>query len=145
MVQFQSIPVRAAAIIFLLIISACASNVEQKTTEKSVTFGEVIDLENLEKVQLSNSSGTFYLSDKQVEKLKNELAKMKYNPNISAKVGAIQIELFIEGKAYVLSSATNGKYVEIHKSAVTKNKELIEAKDWLYFETGDLNFDNYKK
>ncbi|MGM0479350.1 MAG: hypothetical protein ACQERC_09005 [Bacteroidota bacterium] len=101
-------------------------------------------MEKLDRVEMSNNSGTFNLSDKQIENIKNDLSQMVYDPNISVKVGAINIELLIDGKTYHISSATHGDYIEVHRDIVMKNKSSIETSDWLYFKTNEVNFDNYK-
>ena len=98
----------------------------------------------MDKVEMSNNSGTFNLTNKQIEKIKTELSEMVYDPDISVKVGAINIELSIDGKTHNISSATHGDYIEVHSDIVTKNKNSIGTSDWLYFKTNKVNFDNYK-
>jgi len=127
-----------------LILFSCASKNEKNETNNELTFGHLVDIEELDEVKMSNNSGTFNLSDKQIEKIEDELSQMIYDPNISVKVGAINIELIIDGKTYNISSATHGDYVEVHRDIVTKNKSSIGTSDWLYFKTNGVNFDNYK-
>lgn len=109
-----------------------------------ITFGDLVDLGNIEKVKMSNNSGTFYLTANQLKRLKIDLENIKFNPKISAKVGAIIIDLSTNGKIHHLSTSTNGYYLEIHKKSVTKNIKSIGDLEWLYFNIGDVNFDNYK-
>ncbi len=127
-----------------LILFSCASKNEKGETNDELTFGYLVDIEELDEVKMSNNSGTFHLSDKQIEKIKDELSQMTYDSNISVKVGAINIELIIDGKTYNISSATHGDYVEVHREIVTKNNSSIRTSDWLYFKTNGVNFDNYK-
>ncbi|WP_281979460.1 hypothetical protein [Tenacibaculum mesophilum] len=132
-------------IFFLLVISfSCSNKNENKATDDALTFGDFVELEKLNKVEMSNNSGTFNLSDKQIEKIREELSQMVYEPNVSVKVGAINMELTVDGKTYRISSATHGDYIEVHRDIVTKNKSSIVTSDWLYFKTGKANFDNYK-
>lgn len=130
-------------IICLALISFSCTNKNNTATEE-LTFGDVVEMEKLEKVEMSNNSGTFYLNDKQLENIKEDLSQMIYDPKISVKVGAIHIELLIDGKTYHLSSATHGDYIEVHRDIVTKNKKSIGTSEWLYFKTNKVNFDNYK-
>jgi hypothetical protein len=129
----------------MILTGACASNVEEKPIKKEVTFGEVVDLDSVEKVQMSNNSGTFMLSKQQIEQLKIDLSGMVYRPDILAKMGSIQITLTMNGKEFIISSATHGDFIEVHKRILSKNKASIATTDWLYFETAGVNFDNYKK
>ena len=109
-----------------------------------MTFGAFVEMEKLDSVEMSNNSGTFNLSDKQIENIKEDLSQMTYDPNISVKVGAINIELLIDGKTHHISSATQGDYIEVHREIVTKNKSSMGTSDWLYFKTNEVNFNNYK-
>ncbi|WP_422107787.1 c-type cytochrome [Winogradskyella sp.] len=118
---------------------------EKTVTNNDLTFGDFVDLEKLDSAEMINNSGRFKLSNKQIEKLKDELSEMAYVPNFSAKVGAISMTLLIDGKKNYISSATHGDYIEVHRSIVTQNTSLLETSDWLYFKTGEVNFDNYKK
>ena len=135
---------KSLIIFFTLILFSCTGNNEKDETNDELTFGHLVDIEELDEVKMSNNSGTFNLGDKQIEKIKDELSQMTYDPNISVKVGAINIELIIDGKTYNISSATHGDYVEVPKEIVTKNKKLIGTSGWLYFKTNGVNFDNYK-
>ncbi|XOV67648.1 MAG: hypothetical protein ACFHU9_00485 [Fluviicola sp.] len=133
-------------IVFVMFLTgACSGNVEEKPNKKEVTFGEVVDLDSVEKVQMSNNSGTFMLSKQQIEQLKNDLSGMVYRPEFSAKMGSIGIKLTMNGKEFIISSATHGDFIEVHKSILSKHKASIATTDWLYFETAGVNFDNYKK
>ena len=117
----------------------------KKETNKGImTFSDFVDVENIEKVKMTNNSGTFHLNDQQVEQIKNDLSQMAYDPNMSVKVGAIGIALTIDSKTHLILSATHGDYIEVHKSIITKNKGSIGTSDWLYFKTNKVNFDNYK-
>ena len=127
----------------LIILLSCTNKAENNETKNELTFGDFVNMEKLDKVEMSNNSGTFNLNNNQIEKLKTELSNLVYDPNISVKVGAINIELTIDGKTFNVSSATHGDYLEVHKDNVTKNKNSIETSDWLYFKTGKVNFDNY--
>lgn len=125
-------------ICLLLIVLRCTNEQDE------LTFGDFVELEKLDRVEMSNNSGTFNLSDKQIENIKDDLSQMSYDPHISVKVGAINIQLLIDGKTYYISSATHGEYIEVHRDIVTKNKSSTGRSDWLYFKTNEVNFDNYK-
>ena len=127
-------------IICLVLISFSCTNKKDE-----LTFGDFVEMEKLDRVEMSNNSGTFNLSDKQIQNIKNDLSQMVYDPYISVKVGAINIELLIDGKTYHISSATHGDYIEVHRDIVMKNNSLIGTSEWLYFKTNEVNFDNYKK
>jgi|SRR5690554_1840094 len=132
-------------IICLVLISfSCTNKTGNNKPKNELTFGDFVEMEKLDRVEMSNNSGTFNLSDKQIENIKEDLSQMTYDPNISVKVGAINIELLIDGKTYHISSATHGDYIEVHREIVTKNKSSIGTSDWLYFKTNEVNFDNYK-
>ena len=127
-------------IICLVLISFSCTN-----KKNELTFEDFVEMEKLDRVEMSNNSGTFDLSDKQIENIKDDLSQMVYDPHISVKVGAINIELLIDGKTYHISSATHGDYIEVHRDIVMKNNSSIGTSEWLYFKTNEVNFDNYKK
>lgn len=132
-------------VFFLMLISlSCVTKSEKGKTDDELTLGHFVDLADLDKVKMSNNSGTFNLSDKQLEQFEAELSQMTYDPDISVKVGAILIELVIDGKTYHMSSSTQGDYIEVHREIVTKNKSSVGSSDFLYFKTNGVNFDNYK-
>ncbi len=128
----------------MLISFSCTNKNENNETNGKLTFGNLVDMEKLDKVEMSNNSGTFNLTNKQIEKIKTELSEMVYDPDIAVKVGAINIKLSIDGKTHNILSATHGAYIEVHSSIVSKNKNSIGTSDWLYFKTNEVNFDNYK-
>src|SRR5690554_2241832 len=127
-------------IICLVLISFSCTNKKDE-----LTFGEFVEMEKLDRVEMSNNSGTFKLSAKQIQDIKNDLSQMVYDPYITVKVGAINIELLIDGKTYHISSATHGDYIEVHRDIVMKNNSLIRTSERLYFKTNEVNFDNHKK
>ena len=129
----------------LLFSISCTNRSEIVETKDELTFGDLVDLEKLEKVKMTNNSGAFHLSKDQMLDLQKEISEMVYDPNVSVKVGAINIELTINGEIHTISTATQGNYIEVHKDIVSKQKSLIGSSDWLYFKTGEVNFDNYKK
>jgi hypothetical protein len=104
-----------------------------------------MDIDAIEQVKMSNNSGTFYLNSKQLASFKKDLKLITYEPGMMAKVGAIRMELTIQGKKHNLSSATHGEYLEAHSSIATKNQDQIDPDSWLYFNTNGVNFDNYTK
>jgi hypothetical protein len=122
----------------ILILFSCTNEKDE------LTFGDFVEMNKLDRVKMSNNSGTFNLSNEQIEKIKGDISQMVYDPNISVKVGAISIQLLLDGKTYHISSATHGDYIEVHRDIIMKNKSSIESSDWLYFKTNDVNFDNYK-
>ena len=130
--------------LLVILISCTDAKVNEKTSDL-LTFGSFVDLDKLTHVKMSNNSGTFDLTNKQLQKLKVALSNMKYDPTIAVKVGAIAIELEIDGKKHTISSGTRKNHIEVHKSIVTKNQQVLKTKDWLYFETGGINFCNYKR
>src|SRR5690554_6885956 len=114
-------------IICLVLISfSCTNKTGNNKPKNELTFGDFVEMEKLDRVEMSNNSGTFNLSDKQIENIKEDLSQMTYDPNISVKVGAINIELLIDGKTYHISSATHGDYIEVHREIVTKTKVQLE-------------------
>ena len=68
---------------------------------------------------------------------------MKLLRNESVKVGGNAIVLTMKGKEYTIYGRTNGHKFEVHSSIVSKNTEEIMDMDWLYFESNELNVDNY--
>lgn len=123
---------------FGLFLLACSE-------KKAETFSDFVEIDDIERVRMSNNSGTFYLSEKQLISFKNDLKSLTYEPGIILKTGAIHIELTIHGKSHSLSSSTHGEYVEAYSSIASKNKEQFEANSPVYFKTNGVNFDNYKK
>ena len=128
----------------MISFSCTNRNKNNEVNNNTMTLGDFVELEKLDKVVMSNNSGTFDLNDNQIGKIKDDLSQMVYHPNFSAKVGAINIELLIDGETYNISSSTHGEYIEVHGDLVTKNKSSLGTSDWLYFKTGKVNFNNYK-
>lgn len=143
-ISINMIKLKPLIFCLLLILFSCINKNVNNETNSNLTFGNFVELEKLESVKMSNNSGTFKLTNKQIEQLKDELSEMVYESNFSAKVGAINIELLINGKVHNISTATHGNYIEVHSAIVTKNKCSLGTSDWLYFKTGKVNFDNYK-
>jgi hypothetical protein len=127
---------------FLFLILGCNEQREPSTNQE-LTFEDLVDIENLEEVKMSNNTGTFYLTENQIDKLKSELSQMTYDSRASVKVGAINIELLIDGKGYTISTSTHGNYIEAQREIVAKNRNSINLTDYLYFKTMGVNFDNY--
>ena len=115
------------------------------TNERTLSFADLVDIKQIEKVEMRNNSGTFLLSQSQLKQFKEQIATMSYDPNMSAKVGAINMTLTIAGQEHLLSTATHGDYVEAHNSIVGTSMESIEGKAWIYFNTNGINFDNFKE
>jgi hypothetical protein len=130
---------------FLLVFFSCANQTSDENIDGRITFADLVELENLNKVKMSNNAGTFDLNSVQIERIKTDLSGLIYDPNISVKVGAINIELLIDGKSYNISSATHEEYIEVHRDIVAKNQKSIGTSDWLYFKTEGVNFDDYKE
>lgn len=122
----------------LLLLAGCQ-------TKENLSFGDMVNIEEIEKVKMANSSGTFYLDKGQLEQFKKEIVRLTYAPDFSAKVGAIQITLTIQNKEYILRSSTHGEYVETTSDIITKNQSTVKQVDWIYFRTNGLNFDNYTR
>lgn len=129
------------AILLFPLLFACA----ERNTVSVSHLSDLMDIDAIEQVKMSNNSGTFYLSPEQLVSFKKDLHKLSYVPGSGAKVGAISMDLTIKGKKYGLSSSTHGQYVEAHSSIATKNQDQLIPDSWLYFETNGVNFDNYKK
>ena len=129
----------------LVYILFCCSFLFACTQKKIESLADLIEIDAISSVEMSNNSGSFYLNDNQLASFKQDLKSLTYEPEMAAKVGAIRMELTIHGKRYDLSSATNGEYVEAHSSIATKNQDQIDPDSWLYFKTNGVNFDNYKK
>ncbi len=126
-----------SALLLMLFLFSC-------TQKKIESLADLVEIDAISSVKMSNNSGTFYLNDDQLVSFKEDLKTLTYT-KMTAKVGAIQMELTIDGKKVVLSSATHGDYVEAHNSIATKNQDQLEPDSWLYFETNGVNFDNYTK
>jgi len=133
-------------LLFLILFVSCKEIKKDKESDNNtITFGDVVDLSKLEKVTMYNNSGKFELTAAQRGKLKKELAKMEYEKSIAVKLGSIYIELIIDGKKCGITSGTHKKHIEVHKSSLTNSKGLPAERDWFYFKTNGVNFDNYKK
>ncbi|MEM6721921.1 MAG: hypothetical protein AAF611_21515 [Bacteroidota bacterium] len=132
-------------LVYIMFLVSCAQTEHKNIKNTSITFGDVVDLSKLEKVTMHNNSGTFVLNTKQMEKLKGELSKMEYEKDLTVKLGSIYIELIIDGKKCGISSRTHANYIEVHKNSLTETKDLSADRDWFYFKTNGVNFDNYKK
>ncbi|MGH1383187.1 hypothetical protein [Kordia sp.] len=130
--------------LLVILISCTDAKVNEKISDV-LTLGSFVDLDKLNAVKMSNNSGTFTLTNTQLQKFKVALSTMKYDPTIAVKVGSIAIELEIDGKKHNISSGTHKNHIEAHKSIATKNIHLLKSSDWLYFETGGINFNNYKR
>ncbi|MEM6686138.1 MAG: hypothetical protein AAF617_10170 [Bacteroidota bacterium] len=125
----------------LLFLTSCTKN----SKDSPITFGDVVDLSNLEKVTMRNNSGTFILTTSQLEKLKKELSTMVYEPNIGVKVGSIGFDLYMNGNVHRVLTRTKGNYIEVDRDLITKNSTILVSKAPYYFQTNGVNFDNYKK
>ena len=120
-------------------------NSNQVKEDQGLTFGALVDLEKLESVSMTNNSGTFELTHEQIKRIREELSSMTFQPEFSAKVGAISMELRLDGKTHRIYTSTHGDYVEVHRDLLKKGNGLIDSSDWLYFRTERVNFDNYKE
>ncbi|MCD2260839.1 hypothetical protein [Psychroserpens luteolus] len=121
---------------FLLIaVLSCQKN-------RVLTFRDFVAVDKIESVQMINNSGTFSLTEEQLIRFKKEVSSMTYEPNITAKVGAINMSLIIEGKSYDMTTATHGDFIEIDAALVVKNKSKFKNP---FFKTNNINFDNYKE
>lgn len=127
----------------MLLLFACNNRLGSKETSNKMTFGDFVEIDKIEKVIMSNNSGTFVLNHTQTNKIKGELSSMIYDPNTSVKVGAISIELLINGEAHHIYSATHGDYIEVHRDIATKNESSLGKSEWIYFKIDGVNFDNY--
>lgn len=125
----------------ILIFFSCA----ETESNKASTLGDVMMLSKLEKATMHNNSGKFVLTTKQMKKLQRELSQMEYEPKFTSKLGSIYIELIIDGKKCGIASRTHGKYIEVHKNHLSNTKGLPKDRDWFYFKTNGVNFDNYKQ
>lgn len=129
---------------FVLLMVSCSCQDSNEKVNHQIVFSDLVHLEKLTSVEMRNNSGTFNLTDAQIKKLKTELNQMIYAPHMSAKVGAIQIKLKINNQDFYISTATHGKYMEIPRDLIHQNLDAIDHKQWLYFKTNGVNFDNYQ-
>jgi hypothetical protein len=123
-----------------LFLISCAKTESNKT----ITLGDVLDLSKLEKATMHNNSGSFELNTIQLQQLQSELSQMTYESEFTVKLGAIYIELIIDGKKCGITSKTHADYIEVHKKDLSNTKGLPTDRDWLFFKTNGVNFDNYK-
>ncbi|WP_298904262.1 hypothetical protein [uncultured Psychroserpens sp.] len=121
--------------IICIVTVSCGKNQE-------LHFIDFVDIDAIENVEMSNNSGVFTLNKKQLIQFKKEIASLTYEPSYTVKVGAINMSLTINGKSYLMATATHGDYVEIDIGLVTKNAFKFENP---FFKTNGINFDNYKK
>lgn len=133
------------SILVVLLVISCTETENKKTQNDKITFEDVVDLSKVKKVTMYNNSGLFVLTDVQMEKLKNELSTMVYEPNIGVKVGAIGFDLHIDGKKHHVLTRTNGNYIEVNSDLITKNRHLLANESQYCFKTNGVNIDNYKK
>ena len=126
---------KTIAFIMLISLVSCHKN-------KELRFSDFVNINEIEGVEMSNNSGTFTLNGKQLEQFKKEIATLIYEPNHTAKVGAITMSLTIRGKSYLMTTATHGAYMEIDIGLVAKNRSEFENP---FFRTNNINFDNYKE
>ena len=127
-------------LIFLIVIFGCSSNLKSDNEFKLKDF---IELSEVEKIVLHNTKGEHEVSKNQFSELLDKIGEMKWLKNESVKVGGNAIVLTIKGKEYTIHGRTNGLKFEVHSSIVNKNTEEIMDMDWLYFESENLNVDNY--
>ncbi|PKL79466.1 MAG: hypothetical protein CVV25_07890 [Ignavibacteriae bacterium HGW-Ignavibacteriae-4] len=110
---------------------ACADTIRLKDIYN--TLSDVIKIENIDSVRMSNINGSFLLSQPQLKKFRKEISTMEFENNISVKAGNINIEIYIENRSYFLTGSTNGELVRF------SNKYF----DY-YFKRNGINFNNYK-
>jgi len=120
----------------LFAISAC-------TNSEPKSFYDFAKLDNIEKVKISNNSGTFYLTSAQLTTFQSDLGKLTFEKGFTAKVGSISIQITINHKKYSLITATNGQYIEIPTSIFGKKVDSFENQESVYFKSNGVNFDNY--
>ncbi len=110
---------------------ACADTIRLKDIYN--TLSDVIKIENIDSVRMSNNNGTFLLSQPQLKKFRKEISTMEFENNISVKVGSINIEIYIENRSYLLTGSSNGELI------IFSNK----YSDY-YSKQNGINFNNYK-
>ena len=111
----------------------------------SLRLADFMEVNKIHKVEMTNSSGTFMLSPSQLEHFKNAISSFVYDSEQSVKVGAVRMAVFIDDKQYAMATSTHGEYLEVDKSIVTKNQDVVSEKQELYFKIDGVNFDNYTK
>lgn len=121
--------------LLVIILFSCKS-------EKEMTFSDFVEIQKIEKVIMSNNSGKFVLSPEQLVTFKTQISTLKYNPDISAKMGNIGMTLIIGNQEYYIGARTHGDLIEIDPDLVTKNKWRFNNP---FFYTEGINFDNYKR
>jgi hypothetical protein len=114
-----------------------------KTRVPRQILADHINFDKLEKVTMSNNSGSFQLNNRQLTQLKKDLAKMTYHPGSPVKTGAIGFSIVVEGKSYFISSSTHGQYVEVPSHLLFGDTSPIHRT--YYYKTNGVNLDNYKK
>ena len=105
------------------------------------TLSDVIEIENIDSVRISNINGGFFLSQMQLKKFKREVSTMEFEGNISVKVGSINIELYINNRSFLLSGST-----KVLLSGSTKGELVRFSNKYIdyYFKLNGINLNNYK-
>lgn len=110
---------------------ACADTIRLKDIYN--TLSDVIKIDNIDSVRMSNINGSFLLSQPQLKKFRKEISTMEFEDNISVKVGSINIEIYIDNRSYSLTGSSNGELIRF------SNK----YSDY-YLKQNGINFNNYK-
>lgn len=133
---------RSRFLFLILLVSGCTQNQVQSNSDP-IKFKDLVAIENISHVQVSNNSGDHEVTNHQRTELLQKLGEMTLDKNGSYKVGGKSIELTIDGEKYTLLGRTKGDYFEVTKTIVTKNQKNVESSETLYFKANDLNIDNY--
>lgn len=125
-----------ALFLLLGVFAAC----ENKTPEN---FGDFVDITKIEKVMMHNNSGDFMLDDKELEMFKRELENLTPATG-TYKTGGITMTLTVKKKEYVLSTNTNGEYLECPSRLISSHKDYFGNQEQVYFKMNGVNFDNFQ-
>lgn len=135
-----AIAYRCIALLFtIVLIASCNSNSETPALtanngEKSIA--DFIDPAEITNVRMTNVHGSFVLSEKQLADFRKDISTMRHTPG-AYKVGGLTMIVTINNNDYLWSTNNHGKYLEVYRDSPQKGHAL-------FFEVGDVNFNNYR-
>ena len=123
---------------FILISLAILFSCEN---EKQMRFSEFVEIGNVEKVKFIKDSVSFTLSQEQIETFKKEFTTLELAPDATFDSSSTQLEIKLNGTNYEIIKSKDGRYYQINRELVTKNKtDLVTT----IFKRGDFDLDNYE-
>ncbi|HLV41853.1 MAG TPA: alpha/beta hydrolase [Brumimicrobium sp.] len=124
-------------ILFTIIISALLFSCKQ---EPKMTLKDFIDLDNIDEVEMRDSTSKYYLTDKQLIDFKELLGELEQSEIKDLDTTKYNSTITFKGKPFKIKTSTNGELLLIPSSWISKNKDTLKT---LVFKTDGI-LDQFK-